>query len=56
MCGNDKVTVIDGFHAGRSGTVVVIKSSREALMFLVEFDDGTDEVFPLHVLERMDIS
>lgn len=50
----DTVRVLEGAHSGRTGSVVVLDRSGEAPRFLVEFGDGTDELFPATALELFD--
>ena len=51
---NDTARILRGVNATRSGAVVCVDVSEDTPKFLIEFDDGTDEVVPLDNLERID--
>jgi hypothetical protein len=53
FCVNDTARVTSGPYSGRVGAVVALDRTRNEPMFLVEFGDGTDELFPQSVLEHV---
>ena len=42
---DDEVEVLAGVYAGKRGTVEVLAYAESPLQYLVDFGDGTDELF-----------
>lgn len=48
---DDEVEILTGVYAGKRGSVVVLAYAEAPIQFLVEFGDGTDELFPASSLK-----
>jgi len=48
---NDRVRVLSGPYAGRTGAVVNLDITNAEPFYLVDFEDGTDELLPQTALE-----
>jgi hypothetical protein len=54
FCVNDLVEVIAGVYAGRQGFVELLDRTRDLPRFLVDLQDGTDELFGASDLSLLD--
>lgn len=45
FCVSDEVEVVRGVYSGKRGEVILLDQSHDNVRFLVDFNDGTDEVF-----------
>ena len=49
---NDVVTVKEGRKSGAVAWVISLESDEPEPKYLVEYEDGSDEILPLHQLRR----
>jgi hypothetical protein len=50
---NDEVEVLEGVYVGRRGVVELVAWAEAPMQFLVDFRDGTDEMFPAGALKLL---
>jgi len=51
---DDQVEVMVGIYAGKRGTIDLLAYAESPMQYLVDFGDGTDELFPASALKLLD--
>ena len=51
---DDEVEVVEGVYLGKQGTVESLAYAMSPMQFLVDFGDGTDELFLASALKLLD--